>query len=142
IAINLKGVWLCLKAEIRQMLTQGGGVIVNTASAAGLHGSARLAAYAASKHGVVGLTKSFALAYATQGMRINAVCPGIIHTPMTERFLGVADPEVATRVAQRHPMQRLGTAAEIADAVVWLCSDAASFITGTCLSVDGGWAAQ
>ncbi len=142
IAVNLKGVWLCLKAEVRQMLAQGGGAIVNTASAAGLVGAPTISAYDASKHGVVGLTKSFALAYARQGIRVNAVCPGIIRTPMVERSFLARDPNAAARLEASEPVGRLGTPEEVAEAVVWLCSDAASFVTGVALPVDGGMVAR
>jgi NAD(P)-dependent dehydrogenase (short-subunit alcohol dehydrogenase family) len=142
IAVNLKGVWLCLKAEVRQMLAQGGGAIVNTASAAGLVGAPTIAAYDASKHGVVGLTKSFALAYARQGIRVNAVCPGIIRTPMVERSFLARDPNAAARLEASEPVGRMGTPEEVAEAVVWLCSDAASFVTGVALPVDGGMVAR
>jgi NAD(P)-dependent dehydrogenase (short-subunit alcohol dehydrogenase family) len=137
IAVNLKGVWLCLKAEIVQMLQQGHGTIVNTASVAGLGGSPTLSAYGASKHGVVGLTRTLAQEYAKSGLRINAVCPAFISTPMVDRFIG-GDPERARSVAANQPMGRTGTPEEVAAAVVWLCSDAASFISGHCLAIDGG----
>ena len=142
LAVNLKGVWLCLKAELRHMLDAGGGAIVNTASAAGLIGSPTIAAYNASKHGVVGLTKSFALAYARRNVRINAVCPGLIQTPMLQRAFGSGDTETAMALARREPVGRLGTPEEVAEAVVWLCSDAASFVTGHAMPVDGGFVAQ
>lgn len=141
IAINLKGVWLCLKAEIPQMLKQGGGAIVNTASVAGLVGFAGLPAYVASKHGVVGLTKSAALEYAKQGIRVNAVCPGVIRTPMVERLFR-DNPAAGETIAAMEPVGRMGTPEEIAEAVVWLCSDAASFVTGLAMAVDGGLTAQ
>ena len=140
IAVNLTGVWLCMKYEIPQMLPQGGGAIVNTASVAGLIGGRGLAAYVASKHGVVGLTKTAALEYAQQGIRVNCVCPGVIHTPMTAR--GLSDPERRARIIASEPMGRVGTPEEIAEAVVWLCSDAASFVTGHTMTVDGGHVAQ
>src|SRR5215813_9070018 len=127
IAVNLTGVWLCMKYEIPQMLSQGGGVIVNTASVAGLIGARGLAAYVASKHGVVGLTKTAALEYATQGIRVNCVCPGMIQTPMTER--GLQDSDRRARVIASEPVGRLGNPEEVAEAAVWLCSDAASFVT-------------
>ncbi len=140
IAVNLTGVWLCMKYEIPQMLHQGGGVIVNTASVAGLIGGRGLAAYVASKHGVVGLTKTAALEYAHQGIRVNCVCPGVIHTPMTERAW--SDPERRAQIIAMEPLGRIGNPEEIAEAVVWLCSDAASFVTGHAMSVDGGYVAQ
>ena len=142
IDINLKGVWLCLKYEIPRMLEQGGGAIVNTASAAGLVGSRRLAAYVASKHGVVGLTKAAALEYARDGIRVNAVCPGIIDTPMMDRLIAGRQDDYEATIPTRQPIGRLGTAEEIAESVAWLCSDAASLITGIALSVDGGFTAQ
>ena len=140
IAVNLTGVWLCMKYELAQMLHQGGGAIVNTASIAGLVGGAGNAAYTASKHGVIGLTKTAALEYARQGIRVNGICPGYIHTPMTAR--GLSDPERRVQTIARHPLGRVGTPEEIAEAVVWLCSDAASFVTGHAMSVDGGYVAQ
>jgi NAD(P)-dependent dehydrogenase (short-subunit alcohol dehydrogenase family) len=141
IQINLIGVWRCLRAEIPAMLKQGKGAIVNTASVAGLVGAGAFAAYDASKHGVVGLTKSCALDYAKQGIRLNAVCPGVIQTPMLDR-LGDLMPGVIDALLAVKPMGRLGTAEEVAEAVVWLLSDAASFVTGTTLAVDGGYTAQ
>lgn len=142
ISVNLKGVWLCLKYEIPPMLQQGSGAIVNTASVAGLVGSYRgLSAYAASKHGVVGLTKTAALEYAPAGIRVNAVCPGIIRTPLAERAFG-SGPDVEARLAAAYPAGRLGTPEEVAEAVVWLCSDMASFVTGHALPIDGGYLAQ
>ncbi len=140
IAINLKGVWLCLKYEIRQMLKQGGGgAIVNMASVTGLVGSAGAAAYSASKHGVIGLTKSAALETAKSGIRINAVCPAVIETPMAKRLFGA--PQVHKSVLSSHPIGRFGRPEEIAEAVVWMCSDRASFITGQSLVLDGGFLA-
>lgn len=141
IAVNLKGVWLCMKAEITQMLKQGGGAIVNTASVAGLVGFAGLPAYVASKHGVVGLTKTAALEYAKSGIRINAVCPGVIQTPMLERLFQ-SSPQAGENIAALEPVGRLGKPEEIAEAAVWLCSDAASFVTGLPMAVDGGLIAQ
>jgi len=128
-AVNLKGVWLCMKYEIPQMLKQGGGAIVNTASALGLVGTGELSAYVASKHGVAGLTKTAALEYAQKGIRVNAVCPGVIHTPMVERLIG-GKAEYEAQVIRAEPVGRKGLPEEIAEAVVWLCSDAASFVTG------------
>lgn len=141
IAINLTGVWLCMKYEIPVMLKTGGGAIVNTASDAGLIGVKRTGAYVASKHGVVGLTKTAALEYAKQGIRVNAVCPGPIETPMlmkgADRF-----PQMIPKMVQAQPNGRLGKPEEIAEAAVWLCSDAASFVTGLAMPVDGGYIAQ
>lgn len=137
INVHLKGVWLCMKYEIPQMVKHGGGAIVNTASMLGLVGNAGMPAYVASKHGVVGLTKAAALEYAKANIRVNAVCPGVIRTPSVERFIA-ADPQFeAIRIAE-HPIGRLGTPSEVAEAVVWLCSDAASFVTGIAMAVDGG----
>src|SRR3989449_7041381 len=141
ISINLTGVWLCMKYEIPQMLKQGGGAIVNTASDAGLLGVPQMPAYVASKHGVVGLTKTAALEYAKSGIRVNAVCPGVIKTPMVERITGQRAGR-AERMAAVEPVGRMGKPEEIAEAVVWLCSDAASFVTGLPMPVDGGIIAQ
>ena len=140
VSVNLTGVFLCLQQETAQMLAQGGGAIVNTASIYGLVG-ARGAPYVASKHGVVGLTRSFAVAYAEQGIRVNAVCPGHTDTPMVAGVFA-ARPEEAERVLAANPSGRLGVPSEVATAVTWLCSDAASFVTGVALPVDGGWTAQ
>jgi len=140
IDINLKGVWLSLKYEIRQMLKQGaGGAIVNMASIIGLIGSAGVAAYSASKHGVIGLTKTAALENAKSGIRINAVCPGFTETPMADRILRA--PAVRKYVLSCHPVGRLGRPLEIAEAVVWMCSDRASFMTGQSIVLDGGFLA-
>jgi NAD(P)-dependent dehydrogenase (short-subunit alcohol dehydrogenase family) len=137
IDINLKGVWLCLKYEIRQMLKQGdGGAIVNMASVAGLMGLAGAATYSASKHGVMGLTKSAALENARSGIRVNVVCPAVIETPMADR--AYEDPAIHKFVLGLHPIGRFGKPEEIAEAVVWMCSDRASFITGQSLVLDGG----
>ena len=141
ITINLKGVWLCMRYEIPQMAACGGGAIVNTSSVLGLVGSPGRSAYVASKHGVIGLTKAAALEYANAGIRINAVCPGSIRTPATERRIG-GDPKALVLRIARHPLGRQGTSEEVAEAVVWLCSDAASFITGHAMAVDGGYVAQ
>jgi NAD(P)-dependent dehydrogenase (short-subunit alcohol dehydrogenase family) len=141
LAINLKGVWLCMKHEIRQMLKQGSGVIVNTASVAGLVGLPGFSAYVAAKHGVNGLTKTAALEYARSGIRVNAVCPGAIRTPMFER--GIRDnPGIEEQVVAAEPVGRMAAPTEVGEAVVWLCSDAASFVTGLPMAVDGGWVAQ
>ena len=135
--INLKGVWLCMKYQITQMLLQGRGVIVNDSSAAGLTGFARNPVYAASKHGVIGLSKSAALQYVTKGIRINVVCPGLIMTPLIERAFASA-PGVKEWFESKQPTGSGGRPEEVAQAVVWLCSDAASFVTGVALPVDGG----
>ncbi len=138
IDVNLKGVWLCMKYELRQMLRQGGGAIVNTSSAAaGLKGSRNVSAYVASKHGIIGLTRSAALEYARSNVRINAVCPGTIHTAMIDRFAG-GDERILAQYAEGEPVGRLGTPEDVANAVLWLCSDAAGFVTGASLTVDGG----
>lgn len=137
-SVNVKGVWLCMKHEIRQMLAQGGGgAIVNTASVAGLVGAPMMPIYGASKHAVVGLTKTAAAEYGRAGIRINSVCPGIIRTPMLDRALE-REPRREKSVLKAHPIGRLGEAGEIANAALWLCSDAASFVTGHQLAVDGG----
>lgn len=136
-AINLKGVWLSLKYEILQMIKQGGkGAIVNMSSVAGLIGAAGAGVYVASKHGVLGLTKSAATEYATHGIRVNAVCPAVIETPMANRIFG--EPEVSKKMVSLHPLGRFGTPSEVAEAVLWLCSDKSSFTTGQYLGVDGG----
>lgn len=134
-SVNLKGLWFCLKYEIRQMLAQGGGAIVNCASSAGLIGVPGLSAYVASKHGVVGLTKSAALEYARSNIRVNAVCPGMIDTPMWQRSISA---EVTQQLLSNDPAGRLGRPDEIAQAAIWLCDSAASFVTGQALAVDGG----
>jgi NAD(P)-dependent dehydrogenase (short-subunit alcohol dehydrogenase family) len=139
--VNLKGVWLCMKYEIREMLKNGAGAIVNMSSIAGLVGSMLGAAYSASKHGVIGLTRTAALEYASKGIRINAVCPAVIRTAMAERAF-FRDATLGDRVIARHPMARVGTPEEVAEAVLWLCSDSASFVTGAALPIDGGYLAQ
>jgi NAD(P)-dependent dehydrogenase (short-subunit alcohol dehydrogenase family) len=141
LAINLKGIWLCMKHEIPVMLEQGGGAIVNTASVAGLVGFPNISAYNASKGGVIQLTKTAALEYAKDGIRVNAVCPGVIRTPMVERFLG-GSAEAESQFVAMEPVGRMGLPEEIAEAVIWLCSDAASFVTGHAMVVDGGLVAQ
>ena len=141
IDVNLKGVWLCMKYEIPQMLKQGGGAIVNTSSIAGLIGVQGRPAYIASKHGVAGLTKAAALEYGKDKIRVNAVCPGVIRTAIMDRLFTEMPQLEETRVAQ-HPIGRLGFPEEVAEAVVWLCSDAASFVTGLIMTVDGGFTAQ
>ena len=139
--VNLRGVWNCMKYELLQMRKQGSGAIVNNSSLGGLVGIAERGIYHASKHGVVGLTKSAGLEYAAKGIRINAICPGIIETPMVTVMLET-QPEAMDALMQVVPMGRLGRAEEIADAVLWLCSDAASFIVGHALPVDGGYTVQ
>ena len=141
IGVNLKGVWLCMKYEIPLMLQQGKGAIVNNASIAGLVGFPNIPAYVASKHGIIGLTKNAALEYAKLGIRANAVCPGVIKTPMIDRFTG-KNKEVEKQFETMEPVGRLGEPEEVAEAVVWLCSEASSFITGDAIPVDGGWVAQ
>lgn len=138
IAVNLKGVFLCMKYEILQMLKQGGGVIVNTSSLAGLLSEAGSCAYTASKHGVMGLTKAAAIEYAQKGIRINAVCPAIIETPMSKK----APAHVRQMLLGMHPVGRFGKPEEVAGAVMWLCSESASFVTGTGVILDGGASAQ
>jgi len=137
IAVNLKGVWLCMKHEISQMLAQGGGAIVNTASIAGLAGLPTSSAYVAAKHGVVGLTKTAAIEYAEAGIRVNAVCPGYIKTAMTAPITR----QRGEAILAQTPAKRLGEPEEIAEMVVWLCSDRASYVTGVAYNVDGGWMA-
>ena len=139
-AVNLKGVYLCLKAEIAHLLDAGGGAIVNTASVAGVEGAKNLPAYVASKHGVMGLTRTAALEYATRGIRVNAVCPGPIRTRMLEAIME-ENPRMEPAMIAAVPMRRLGAPEEIAEAVVWLCSDRASYVTGQGLVVDGGFTA-
>jgi NAD(P)-dependent dehydrogenase (short-subunit alcohol dehydrogenase family) len=138
--VNVKGVWLCMKHEIQQMLVQGGGAIVNTSSIAGLSGAARQPVYSATKHAILGLTKSAALEYGRKGIRVNAVCPGVIRTQMLERALA-RDPRRQVRVERIHPIGRVGEAEEIARAVVFLSSDDAAFVLGHALAVDGGYSA-
>jgi NAD(P)-dependent dehydrogenase (short-subunit alcohol dehydrogenase family) len=141
IAVNLTGVWRCLKYEVVQMLRQSGGAIVNTSSIGGLIGVPMSIGYAASKHGVIGLTKSAALAYAQNGIRVNAVCPGYIRTPMLAAIMAQRRGYEAAVIATE-PIGRLGSPEEVAGLVVWLCTDAASFMTGAALPVDGGFTAR
>jgi NAD(P)-dependent dehydrogenase (short-subunit alcohol dehydrogenase family) len=140
ININLKGVWLCMKHELPIMLKQHKGAIVNIASIAGLVGFPGLPAYVVSKHGIVGLTKTAALEYARQGIRVNAVCPGVIKTAMVDRTTG-KDKTVEKKYEDMEPVGRMGQPDEVAEAIIWLCSDAASFVTGQAIAVDGGWIA-
>jgi NAD(P)-dependent dehydrogenase (short-subunit alcohol dehydrogenase family) len=135
LAVNLTGVWYCLKYEIPQMLKQGGGTIVNIASVAGLRGGEQFCAYVASKHGVVGLTKTAALENVTKNIRVNAVCPAFIETPLVTEGAWKGK---SHKLAQLIPMKRMGQPNEISDAILWLCSDAASFVTGNVLTIDGG----
>jgi NAD(P)-dependent dehydrogenase (short-subunit alcohol dehydrogenase family) len=136
IAVNLTGVMLCMREEAEEMLKQGGGAIVNTASINGLIGNPSQPAYTAGKHGVVGLTRHAALRWARAGIRVNCVCPGVIETPMTDNL--AANPEIRAIMENMTPMGRMGQPAEIAAAVMWLCSDQASFVTGHPLVIDGG----
>lgn len=146
IDVNLKGVWLCMKYEILQMLEQGMGAIVNTSSVGGLVGYPGRPAYNASKHGVAGLTKTAALEYAQQGIRINAICPSFIRTPMIYRAIGEffegEVSEVEAMIGGLEPIGRIGLPDEVAEVVLWLCSDASSFVTGHVMPVDGGYIAQ
>lgn len=137
IDINLKGTWLCLRAEIQQMLKQAsGGAIVNMSSVAGLMGAGGAGIYVASKHGVIGLTRTAALEYASKAIRVNAVCPAVIETAMAERAFG--DPAISKRILAQHPIGRFGKPMEIAEAVLWLCSNRSSFMTGHYIVLDGG----
>jgi NAD(P)-dependent dehydrogenase (short-subunit alcohol dehydrogenase family) len=138
IAVMLTGVYLCMKAEIPRLLERGGGAIVNTASGVGLVGYPGQAAYTASKHGVIGLTKVAALDYGAQGVRVNAVCPGTASTPMVDHAIE-HDPAIDAYLKTLHPIGRIGQASEIAEAAVWLCTPAASFVLGVALPVDGGY---
>jgi len=142
IGINLTGVWLCMKYEIPEMLKQGKGAIVNTASAMGLTGLSLVCGYVAAKHGVVGLTKVAAMEYAEKGIRVAAVCPGFVETPMMDEAAligGVPKEDFYKALASFSSTKRVGKAGEIAEAVLWLCSDGASYVTGSTLVVDGGW---
>ncbi|HTV27069.1 MAG TPA: glucose 1-dehydrogenase [Xanthobacteraceae bacterium] len=138
-AINLRGIWSCMKFELRQMRKQGDGAIVNCSSIGGLVGGAGRGTYQATKHGVLGLTKSAAIEYAARGVRINAICPGLIHTPMAERMMAGGQTDALNAMLKDVPIGRFGRADEIADAVLWLCSPAASLVIGHALVVDGGY---
>ena len=137
--INLRGVWSCMKFELHQMREQGSGAIVNCSSLGGLVGGAQRGIYHAAKHGVIGFTKSAALEYAARGIRINAVCPGLIWTPMADQMVAAGQGEALKAMEKSIPMGRVGRPEEIAAAVLWLCSDAASYVTGQSISVDGGF---
>ena len=137
--INLRGEWACMKFELQQMRKQGSGAIVNCSSLGGLIGGAERGVYHAAKHGVLGFTKSAALEYAARGIRINAICPGMIATAMTDRMVAAGQGEALKAMEKSIPMRRVGRPEEIASAVLWLCSDAASYVTGQSISVDGGF---
>lgn len=139
--VNLRGIWACMKHELRHMRPQGSGAIVNCSSLGGLVGLPGRASYHASKHGVIGLTSSAALEYAPRGIRINAICPGVIDTPMVGAMIAKGDLDLAEMQASQ-PINRLGTAEEIAQSVLWLCSPGAGFVVGVALPVDGGYVAQ
>jgi NAD(P)-dependent dehydrogenase (short-subunit alcohol dehydrogenase family) len=140
--INLRGVWSCMKYELQQMRKQGSGAIVNCSSIGGILGGAQRGTYHAAKHGVIGLTKSAALEYASQGIRINSICPGLIHTPMADKMIEGGQADALDAMLQQVPIGRLGRPEEIANAAVWLCSDAASLVIGHTLVVDGGYSIQ
>jgi len=142
IDINLRGVWYCMKAELRQMTAQGSGAIVNCSSIGGMVASKGRSAYSASKHAVTGLTRSAALDYAVQGIRVNAVCPGMINTPMAVEVTRNYDPEIVKAMVAQAPIGRFGEPEEIAAAVLWLCSTGASYVIGHTLLVDGGYTAR
>src|SRR2546427_5765666 len=137
--INLRGLWSCMKFELQQMRKQGSGTIVNCSSLGGLVGGAERGIYHAAKHGVIGFTKSAALEYAARGIRINAICPGLIWTPMADQMVAAGQGEALKTMEKSIPMARVGRPEEIADAVLWLCSDAASYVTGQSISADGGF---
>lgn len=140
--VNLRGVWSCMKYELQQMRKQGNGAIVNCSSIGGILGGPQRGTYHAAKHGVIGLTKSAALEYAAQGIRINSICPGIIHTPMVDKMMAGGQQDILDAMIETVPAKRLGKSEEIASAVLWLCSDMASFVVGHTLVVDGGYSIQ
>lgn len=142
LAVNLTGCWNCMRAEIPALLSQEQSSIVNTSSGLGVVAVPGQAAYIAAKHGVIGLTKAAALDYASRGLRVNAICPGVVETPMLTRFFETADPSTRAMIENGHPIGRLGRPEEIAAAVVWLASNASSFTTGLAMLVDGGYTAQ
>ena len=137
IGVNLTGIWLCMKYEIPEMLEHGEGVIINVASDASFTGAPGNSGYAGSKHGVIGITKSVALEYAKSGIRINAICPGVVDTPMTKKFFD-SYPDEGKSYINNHPLGRMATAEEIADVIVWMCSDSASYLIGHSMVIDGG----
>src|SRR5882757_1791115 len=137
--INLRGEWSCMKFKLQQMRKQGSGAIVNCSSLGGLVGGAERGIYHAAKHGVLGFTKSAALEYAARGIRINAICPGLIWTPMADQMVAAGQGDALKAMEGHIPMGRVGRPEEIASAVLWLCSDAASYVTGQSISVDGGF---
>ncbi len=139
ITLNLTGVWSCMRHQIPEMLRAGGGSIVNCSSVAGLVGAPLLSAYVAAKHGVVGLTRSAALEYGRQGLRVNAICPAMIDTPMSRAFM---DPEISEMMLSESPMGRFAAPSEVASAVLWLFDDANGFVTGQAIAIDGGWTAR
>ena len=141
-SINLRGVWSCMKYELQQMRKQGSGTIVNCSSIGGILGGAQRGTYHAAKHGVIGLTKSAALEYAPQGIRINTVCPGLIHTAMADQMIAGGQKEALDAMLKTVPVGRLGRPEEIANAVLWLCSDASSLVVGHTLVIDGGYSIQ
>lgn len=141
LSVNLKGVWQCMRHEIPLMLHGGGGAIINMSSALGLVAAANSSEYIATKHGVIGLTKAAAIEYSAQGIRINAVCPGVIETPLIQSRMDV-DASIRARLVARHPIGRLGRAEEIADAIIWLASPRSGFVNGVALPIDGGWTAH
>jgi NAD(P)-dependent dehydrogenase (short-subunit alcohol dehydrogenase family) len=142
VGINLRGVWSCMKEELKQMRKQGSGAIVNCSSLGGLLGGANRGIYHAAKHGVIGLTRSSALEYAARGIRINAVCPGLMETPMSDRMKAEGQADALAAMLKMVPSGRIGRADEVADAVLWLCSERSSFVVGHALPVDGGYTIQ